>query len=956
MKYAITFFLFFTTAVAYAQSPNWDTLYDYINDSLTAKQRYDEALNLSIENLHVADSVYGKTHLKYHLSSYQLGQIFYFKKDYKNGALTVANSCSILETTPLKDSVYYGKALNLLGITYRRMGDNEKAEQTYSKAYQALLPIKKDFPREFSSCLNNLAVLYFEIGRTDDALNFTTQSLELTPKNTEQYNNRLGTLALLYKRKGRMKEAIYMAQEALNATDKKHAQYANRLATVSSLYADMGLLDKAFTLTYEASEIIAQSKGKTSSEYAFYLYNLSILSTKLNNFKDALQYATQAWSIEEKNINKPERYEYQTQLAGCFMQMGDTAKALPLLNESLTQLELKSGKKSEPYFNTMGGLIRLYIKKGEIQKAIDLNREELDLIKLAWSDTDDRYFSSLMRFIELLNMNGQYSESTKHLKNLIQNINNRVLYNVDVLDEYSKEQFVANFIKDYEPLVFSHIKNNALQDKELLKMAYETELAMKGIILSSSQLFRQLANKNAEQNVLFKSWEKQKEAISKAYTRHVAQATIDILNTQLSNIEEKLISSTPDLKHIQRKTTGFDEVKNSLESEACAIEFVRFRYHNNLQWTDSVYYAALIVKPNQASPECVFLCEESQLKSILNRNKGAQQLYATRGKTRGKSRGTDNEGGSFLPSKSLYNLIWQPLQEHLKDIKTVHYTPAGILHQIAFSALPIDETNLLADQFQLNALSSTRSIVQRGNAIKIDNALLYGGIIYDEKQGTPTNANGWQYLEGTKKEVNRIATFLNNKSVKTHLNEGSSATENAFKMQNTEGVSPTVLHIATHGFFYQNKADSSSKLSVSFQNAKNPLIRSGLILSGANKAWLGGQIEEGKEDGILTALEISNMNLANTKLVVLSACETGLGDVQGSEGVYGLQRAFKMAGVDYILMSLWKVSDKHTAELMEKFYTFWLNGATIEEAFHKAQQAMRVKYLPYNWAGFVLMK
>lgn len=959
MRTIITFLILVFSLPAmdtFAQATRWDTLYNYINDSLIIKQRYDEALTLSKQNLELAENTFGVSHVKYHQSSYQLGQILFFKKDYKNAASAISNSCKILETTAYKDSVYNGKALNLLGLLNRRLNDNDYAENTYLKAYKILKPLQKDFQREYTSCLNNLAVLYLEIGRTDEALDFTTQALTLTPKNTETYMARLGTLSLLYKRKGRFKEALYMAQEALNLTDKKNAQYPVRLVTLSALYADIGSFDKAFDLAKQALDVVEQQKGKTSSEYAIYANSLSILSLRQGRVEPALSYALEAQKIEETHKDKPEFYFYQTQVAHCYTYLNQTEKALPLLLESVEKLAVKPGKKSESYFYALGNLIRLYQKQGNIAQAIALNQEELDLVKIAWSDNEERYLTSLTRLIELLNANNQHAESIKHLKTLVEKLNNQVLYNVDVLDEYSKEQFIANFVKDYEPLVFSQIKNNAPQDKELLKMAYETELAMKGIILSSSQLFRQLANKNVERNALFKSWEKQKEAISKAYTRHAAQLSIDSLNTQLGLIEEKMIASMPDLKQIQRKTTSYDEVKKSLKPDACAIEFVRFRHHNNKQWTDSIYYAALIVKANQESPECVFLCEENHLKALLNRHQNAQQLYATRGRTRGKSRGTDTEGVDFLPSKNLYSLIWQPMQAHLKGIKTVYYTPSGILHQIAFSALPIDETNLLTDQVQLNALSSTRSLVQPKSSVKIDNAALYGGIFYDEKQGTPSDANGWQYLEGTKKEVNRIASLLTNESVKVHLNEGEQATENAFKTFNTEGVSPTVLHIATHGFFYQNKADSTNKSPISFQNAKNPLIRSGLVMAGANKAWLGGQAEEGKEDGILTAFEISNMNLTSTQVVVLSACETGLGDVQGSEGVYGLQRAFKMAGVNYILMSLWKVSDKHTAELMEKFYTFWLRGATIEDAFHEAQQAMRTKYLPYNWAGFVLMK
>ena len=136
------------------------------------------------------------------------------------------------------------------------------------------------------------------------------------------------------------------------------------------------------------------------------------------------------------------------------------------------------------------------------------------------------------------------------------------------------------------------------------------------------------------------------------------------------------------------------------------------------------------------------------------------------------------------------------------------------------------------------------------------------------------------------------------------------------------------------------------------------MIRSGLLMAGAKQAWLTGKHPEGQEDGILTAYEISQMNLSNTELVVLSACETGLGQVSGNEGVYGLQRAFKIAGAKYLIMSLWKVDDRSTAAFMAKFYQQWLQEKqTIPEAFRTAQQAMRTQSPgAYDWAGFVLIE
>ena len=148
---------------------------------------------------------------------------------------------------------------------------------------------------------------------------------------------------------------------------------------------------------------------------------------------------------------------------------------------------------------------------------------------------------------------------------------------------------------------------------------------------------------------------------------------------------------------------------------------------------------------------------------------------------------------------------------------------------------------------------------------------------------------------------------------------------------------------------------------VRFAHSDNPLLRSSFILAGGNAAFQGKKIPDGVEDGVLTAAEISRLNFFNTKLVVLSACQTGLGDILSNEGVYGLQRAFKMAGVDYLLFPLWEVPDYQIKELMTNFYKNWLSGMEIREAVKKSQNQLKTKYAKtegaaFAWAAFVLMK
>ena len=214
----------------------------------------------------------------------------------------------------------------------------------------------------------------------------------------------------------------------------------------------------------------------------------------------------------------------------------------------------------------------------------------------------------------------------------------------------------------------------------------------------------------------------------------------------------------------------------------------------------------------------------------------------------------------------------------------------------------------------------------------------------------------WNNLPGTAREVKKIGDlFIQNKRTAKSFTQRL-ASEKTLKA--LSGSSPQVLHIATHGFFLPepDKRKTGFTQGNTYSLANNPLLRSGLILSGGNYAW-GGKIPiDGVEDGIATAYEIAQLNFSNTELVVLSACETALGDVKGSEGVFGLQRAFKMAGVKKMIVSLWKVPDGETAELMTTFYTYWMKGKNINESFTQAQSDMRKKYAPYYWAAFVLVE
>jgi len=224
----------------------------------------------------------------------------------------------------------------------------------------------------------------------------------------------------------------------------------------------------------------------------------------------------------------------------------------------------------------------------------------------------------------------------------------------------------------------------------------------------------------------------------------------------------------------------------------------------------------------------------------------------------------------------------------------------------------------------------------------------------------------WSFLPGTANEINGIQKIANSFSLPVTIYTKNNASEENFKLLGSSNKPvPSVLHIATHGFAFATPQQvprdnvhffQEDKRTV-YRQSEDPLTRAGLVMAGGNKVWSTGLPYSNHEDGILTAREVSDMNLRGCVLATLSACETGLGEIKGSEGVFGLQRAFKMAGVQYLIISLWKVPDDETAAFMELFYTNWLTQKLpIREAFRNAQTTMSKKYKPYQWAAFVLVE
>ena len=381
----------------------------------------------------------------------------------------------------------------------------------------------------------------------------------------------------------------------------------------------------------------------------------------------------------------------------------------------------------------------------------------------------------------------------------------------------------------------------------------------------------------------------------------------------------------------------------------------------------SLSYGALILKKNDDSPKFVRLCSEEELKRILCIEDSTQKVDPN---------SIYSEGNN-----SLYQLLWANIGPMISDGSNVFYSPVGLINRINISAIS-DGMKQLGDKYNFFEVSTTAIINQAEmkNIEKGSKVVIYGDIDYNEdidqmkvtaqtyKSYTPgllatrSLVRGtWEIIPGTKSEIDSISNIVSANGLSVQVYSMDNANEESFKSLNGKPIE--IVHIATHGFYFPDRKTNQSFFFNdlgSYTRRDYSMLYSGLLFAGANNAWSGKEISKEVEDGILTAEEISHIDLSKTNLVVLSACETGLGDVDKVNGVMGLQRGFKRAGVKSVLMSLWKVDDEATKILMVEFYRNLMNGKTKLQSLKDAQKYLRQlengKYdKPEYWASFIML-
>ena len=777
----------------------------------------------------------------------------------------------------------------------------------------------------------------------------------------------LNNLAVYNREIGNYTEALKLGTEATEIRKKilgEHPLYAVSLGNLASTNFCLGNYDKAIEQEYMAIEILKKYLGINHPNYAMALSNQALFKSRANDLTEAVKLEMESLRIRKAVLGSkhPDYASSLNNISTYYAILKNYPEAIRFLKKAIKIRKKSLGINHPDYIQSLSNLSVLYFRVNKIDNAIRVGEEVAIAAKNAFGPEHPEYARVLENLSNMKRNN--YQEAIEEMNTLIE-IRSKLIVSTFAGISSQRRYYYWNqekdfFLYDYPEFAYK------MSNPHLISNLYDkTALLAKGILINTDIEMKKLIEENGDPIII----DKYQDILSN-YEIYNAQTTLPIANRiidtdslkqAIERQEDELIRNVKVYGDYMRNLMlTWKDVQLSLKEDEIALEFLDFPVGK-----DSIMYVALSLKKNYDNPRMIPLFELKQLKNI-NKN-------------------------SYYKTNLCSKLIWEPLKTEIEGVKNIFFSPSGELHKIGIEYLPLNEDEFIFNKYKIYRLSSTREIVLDHNKFTRKKAILYGGIDYDalpysSDEKTDMNTNNYiignmhsqidslslrgsmGYLEGTKRETDSICVNLEKHKWDYTYYSAAKGTENSFKLMS--GNSPSLLHIATHGF-YMTEEDAIKEREYSLHNSEmsgikesnyredKPMTRSGLLFSGCNHALNHEEIPNNDEDGILTAQEIASMDLRGLDLVVLSACETGLGDIASGEGVFGLQRGFKKAGANTIIMSLWKVSDNATQALMTAFYKYYLGGMSKYDAFSTARGDLKkisssLQTKP-DWAAFVML-
>lgn len=637
----------------------------------------------------------------------------------------------------------------------------------------------------------------------------------------------------------------------------------------------------------------------------------------------------------------------------CHYNLHNYDKAIVYFNLAYNAVLDKTLEESAEKFKSLQYKGEAYYKQKRYNEAFDIYRKYTEIIKKKYGEPSSQY---QMAIFILANIEGASGNKEK-ADSLFSSAMCYFLKHAKQSWKFStasQRELLWKEVLNYLPSTSAFATRYGFNNNKLTELCYDATLFTKALLLDTERsVVEIIRNEGTAEDVenyrLLYTMNNKLQELQKDYEHN--RHRIDSLTYKRRELEQKLSSKCLRYKEYNAfMDLDYQTIRKSLKENEVVVDFADYIESDSLQ-----KYDVYIFKRDMEHPFLTRCFRQGQLDSLLN---GAQS-YVLYDQEQTRTDATQ--------------LLWGAIREHVKEGSTVYYIPSGAIHGIALEALPMADGTTLGKHYNFVRLTSARELMRiRRNQPVNKTATLYGGLKYDlsrekmeeESLKYDTSDLAWMMRSGygdkgfgelkkTREEVEKIGQTLRNNGYTVTTYMGAKGNVESFL--NMNGKAPSIIHIATHGFYY---TPDEAKNKDFFIGYADDMLMSGLVFSGGNVAWLNKNPKMLALGGILTAKDIANLDLSGTDLAVLSACKTAQGKVT-SEGIYGLQRAFKKAGVGTIVMSLWSVNDKVTAEFMTTFYERLTAPDCAwdkRKAFEQTKEIIRKKHPdPYLCAAFVML-
>jgi CHAT domain-containing protein/tetratricopeptide (TPR) repeat protein len=829
------------------------------------------------------------------------GEIAYGSRNFKMAEKLFNNAKTLYEGEGLTEELGYIKTIANQGLLYSTMGRYTQAEGFTAEALEMRRTKFGDDNVGVGASLNNYAVLKYNQARYNEAEKDFETSLHILQK-----NNTAGSMP-----------------------------YAIVLNNQSILFQGIGRYDDAEKRLKEAVAISEKLKASKSSNHLRFLSNLALLYQQMGKYNEA----EAIYLGMEKRLgkNNPDYASMLNNQAALYLMMGKEDKVEELLKKSLTIYKSNFGEENPAYAKSLSDLGNFYRYKERYNEADTHLERALAVRELTLGRNHPLYVQSQEDIAILSWKRKSWSKAFMMYREVMDKSLDFINKYFPPMSEAEKTKYwdimQPRFQRFYNFSIEANIENPAI-----VQDLYDYHIATKGLLLNSTNKVKDAIFGSKDPQLIrdYVTWLDQKETLARlfAYSKDELKnqrINLDSIIRATNAMEKKLSERSSDFSsgYGSQKIT-YKEIRNSLSDTEAVLEFIRVQTYNQRFEKDSRYVALVLTKDTDL-PKMVLLDNGLQMETRF------AKYYR-------------NTVQQRIKDDHSYEQYWGRIEPEFKGKKMIYISPDGVYNQINLNTLKKPDGDFVINRYDLVIVGNSKDLIplkSKKTKTQKKTAALVGFPDY----GGPEIAT----LPGTKVEIDGISKILKGSGYQITQFMQKNATEANLKSIKA----PSLIHIATHGYFLHDVESAGSAFGINLENANNnPLLRSGLILAGGASTVSGKRMPnlESNDNGVLTAYEAMNLNLEGTDLIVLSACETGLGDVKSGEGVYGLQRAFLVAGADAMIMSLWKVDDEATQQLMTSFYSNWIKLGNKQKAFKQAQLQLLARYKdPYFWGAFVMM-